>query len=77
MERTGIWPPEGAQNLHEVPLEWSKGSPRSYPHQKRPIVDTEWSRDDQELWDQTVQEEKNGNLDGPYSPEQLEKQVGK
>ena len=36
----------------------------------------QWSKDDQELWEETLLEEKAGNLEGPFTPEQLETQVG-
>lgn len=37
----------------------------------------QWSKDDQELWDETLVEERAGNLEGPFTPDELETQVGK
>jgi len=36
-----------------------------------------WTEDDAELWDLTMAEERAGNLAGPYTPEEIETQVGR
>jgi len=37
----------------------------------------QWSKDDQELWHTTLLEEKAGNLEGPFTSEELESHIGK
>ena len=34
-----------------------------------------WGRDEKELWEETLREEREGNLQGPFSPDEIAKQV--
>ena len=77
LERTGIWPPDPTKAPKTTTrLLWA-GAREAQAKVLEKDIGERWSKDDQELWDETQAEVKAGNLVGPFSPEQLEKKVGR
>ena len=77
LERTGIWPPDPTKAPKtSTRLLWA-GAREAQNKVLTPDDSGRWSKDDEELWEETQLEVKAGNLRGPLSPGQLESEVGK
>ena len=77
LEPTGVWQPD--------PMKAPKLSMRSLGAGTREAQEkvlasdhsTEWTKEDQELWEEIQRKERIGNLQGSLTPQELEDQVGK
>lgn len=76
LERTGMWPPDPTKAPRVAMRSvWAEAKAS-----QKTVLEAwdgdEWNQDDQDLWDESLREESEGNLQGPFSPSELASMVG-